>query len=207
MEKRQGRTDKLMLLGGVYVAGMMIANFSGVKLVQIGPASISIGTFMIALTFLCTDIMSDVWGIDASKQMIKIGIITNVMAVVFMQIAIRAPYVDFWMDQEAYATIFGGQARLVLAGLVSYVFSQTVDLHVFQSIKERTGEDHLWIRNNASTMISQAVDTIIFTTLAFGGVVPLSGWLGLMGGQYVIRVIMSLLDTPLCYLGVKWARK
>ena len=200
------KQDKLILLSGIFAACMIIANFASVKVAQFGMFTIPAGTFMFAITFLCTDIITDVWGKETSKTVVNMGFIGNVIALVFMQIAIRFPHPDFWEIQNAYATVFGGQWRLVLAGLATYMLSQHLDVFLFQAIKDRTGEGKLWIRNNVSTMTSQAVDTVIFTILAFAGTMPTAALISVIWTQYVFKVLVALADTPFCYAGVKWAK-
>lgn len=200
------KDNKLLIITGVFVAGMIIANFVGVKLAQIGPMAISVGTPMIALTFLCTDIISDVWGKQTAKRTVWLGFGTSVLSVLFVRLTLLVPHPEYWTMSKEYDIILGGQWRLILASLVTYLVSQNLDLYVFHKIKEKTGESKLWLRNNVSTLISQLVETILFSILAFGGNVPAGGWAGLFIGQYLIRIILTLADTPLVYAGVKWVR-
>lgn len=201
------QSDKLTFLTGLFVTGMIAANFLGGKLMAIGPIAISVGTPLMATTFLCTDIMSDVWGKKTAQNAVKLGLVANLVVLVYTQFAVRIGAPEYWTDQESYAIIFGSQWRLVLASLTSYLVSQLVDVNLFVTIKQRTGQSKLWLRNNLSTMTSQALDTVIFTTLAFGGTMPVEALTGMMIGQYGLRVLMALIDTPFCYLGVAWARR
>ena len=201
------QSDKLTFLTGLFVTGMIAANFLGGKLMAIGPIAISVGTPLMAITFLCTDIMSDVWGKKTAQNAVKLGLVANLVVLVYTQFAVRVGAPEYWTDQESYAIIFGSQWRLVLASLTSYLVSQLVDVNLFVTIKQRTGQSKLWLRNNLSTMTSQALDTVIFTTLAFGGTMPVEALIGMMIGQYGLRVLMALIDTPFCYLGVAWARR
>lgn len=201
------KEDKYVLVSGVFVTAMVVANFVGVKLAQIGPAVISIGSPMIALSFLCTDIIADVWGKEKAKRTIWLGFLANIISLAFVQIAIRVPHPEYWTQQKEFAAVFGGQLRLIVASLITYLASQYVDMGMFFWIKRKTRSRHLWLRNNISTFMCQAVDTVLFTLLAFGGTMALAEMPALMVGQYGIRLILALLDTPLVYLGVSWVKR
>ena len=93
---------------------------------------------------------------------------------------------------------------MLIGGWTSYAVSQHLDVWIFHKIKEKTKGKHLWLRNNVSTLISQFIDTLIFITIVFYGVCPL--WNAIFG-QYIIKVIIALLDTPIVYLAVKFLNK
>ena len=87
---------------------------------------------------------------------------------------------------------------MTVASLAAFVCSQTVDVHIFHRIKEKHGSKRKWVRNNLSTMTSQLVDTLIFITVAFFGVVP--NLFSMVVGQYCVKLILAALDTPFFYL-------
>jgi len=200
------KQGKLILLSGVFATGMIVANFASVKIASFGMFTIPAGTFMFAITFLCTDIIADVWGKQTAKAVVNMGFIGNLLSLAYMQLAMRFPHPDFWGMQSEYATVFGGQWRIVLAGLVTYLISQHIDVSIFHRLKSTTHGKHLWLRNNVSTMTSQAIDTVLFSILAFGGTMSVSALVGVIWTQYIFKLIVAVADTPLCYLGVKWAK-
>ena len=199
--------EKLLLLSGLFVTSMLIANFAGMKIVRFGIFTLPAGTLTLAVTFLCTDIITDVWGKKTSLAVVRMGFVANLFAMLYMQLAVRLPAAPFWTRQAVFAEVFGSHARLVIASLVTYLLSQHIDVILFQGIKNLTGGKHLWIRNNASTLTSQAIDTTIFTVLAFAGTMPVGELIAVIWTQYVFKVLVALLDTPFCYLGVKWASR
>lgn len=103
---------------------------------------------------------------------------------------------------EATQTLFNFTPRFILGSLLAYFISQRFDVWVFHYIKERTGGRHLWLRNNASTMISQAIDTVIYGVVVWWGVVDFVTAMQLALAKYVFKVIIALTDTPFLY----WAR-
>ncbi len=103
-------------------------------------------------------------------------------------------------NQEAYDTILGSVPRIVLASMVAYLVSQHHDVWAFHFWRNITKGKFLWLRNNASTMVSQGIDTVLFISIAFIGTVPTNVLLSMLVGQYVMKLVIALLDTPLCYI-------
>ncbi len=92
---------------------------------------------------------------------------------------------------------------MIAASLISYIASQNLDVSIFHRLKARHGESKLWLRNNLSTMTSQLIDTVLFITVAFWGIVPFSVLAGMVVTQYLVKLGIALIDTPIVYLLVK----
>jgi len=199
--------DKLILLSGLFIVGIVIANIASTKIMAIGPWTVDAGTLVFPLTFLMTDTISEVWGKRTAYTVVLTGFICAATATLILTLARLAPPAPFWQAQAAFELIFGGVPRLVAASLLTYLVSQSHDVWAFHFWKERTKGKHLWLRNNASTMVSQAIDTLLFTLLAFGGTVTGRELLLMMASVYVFKVVFALLDTPFCYLLVRWCAK
>jgi len=114
--------------------------------------------------------------------------------------AIRLPPAGFWEGQEAFVTIFGSSLRIVLASFIAYILAQNHDVWAYDYLKKLTKGKHLWLRNNASTWVSQTIDTIVFVTIAFYGVFPI--W-NMIWGIVFLKVIIAAIDTPFLYL-IRW---
>lgn len=109
--------------------------------------------------------------------------------------------------QELYTESLLPVGRIVLASMIAYLVSQHHDVWAFLKWREVTKGKHLWLRNNASTIISQGIDTILFITIAFYGVVPNNILLQMMLYQWIWKLIVALLDTPFVYIGVSLIKK
>ena len=159
------------------------------------------------MTFTMTDTIGEVWGKKYAQQVVIAGLLTLIVALLLIYLAVILPAAPFWEEEEAFQRILGmkqGALRIIVASIVAYSISQYHDVWAFHFWKKVTNERHLWLRNNASTLVSQAIDTSLFITLAFYGVVPI---LPLILGQYFIKVCVALLDTPIVYLLVHFVRK
>ena len=138
--------------------------------------------------------------IEANKT-VKLGLICQLISLTLIALAILLPVAPFADNQHEFKAIMGQSFRVVGASLVAYLLAQFNDVFIFHKLKEKTGGKHKWLRNNLSTMASQLIDTAIFITIAFIGVVP-NIWV-MIASQYLIKLIYAVLDTPFFYLLTK----
>ena len=168
--------------------------------------------FLSPLTFLITDIVAEVYGPKATRSIVTGTLVVLVLVLVVTALAtVIPPAGRFEAQNEAYVSVFRSSLRILIASIVAFVFSQYHDVWAFDFWKRRTNGRFLWLRNNASTMVSQLIDTVIFMLIAFWGTTgrfTLGFVLGSMvPPYYAIKVLAAFLDTPLVYLGVSLLRK
>jgi queuosine precursor transporter len=133
------------------------------------------------------------------------GFFGIVFAAVATQIVVAIPPADFWIDQqEAFASTFQLVGRLAAAGVIAYIASQSFDVWAFHWWRKKTKNKKLWLRNNASTWVSQLIDTALFITIAFYDTLPLVTFFALIVGQYIMKVVIAALDTPIVYWLRSW---
>jgi hypothetical protein len=190
---------------GLYAAVYVVANILVSKLVVIGPFTTTAGVIAFSLTFFLTDALTEFHGKRYAKKAVWIGFIAQLFLVFAVFIAINWTPSSEWTNQEAYVAVLGNTWRLVLASLVTYIISQHFDIKIYSLLKKKTKGKQLWLRNNVSTMLSQGVDTVLFTSLAFVGILPLSVIGSIIFGEYVIKLCIAALDTPFLYV-IGWAR-
>jgi len=158
------------------------------------PAAIIVYPF----TFLFTDIIGELYGKEEADRTVWYGLLASVFAMLIIYAGMLLPPAPFMGKQQAaYEVLLGPNRRIVLASLLAYVCSQKHDVWAFHFWKRVTNGRHKWLRNNLSTMTSQLIDSVIFIGIAFWGVVPYLGQMIL--GQYIVKVVIALLDTPLFY--------
>ena len=193
------KTEKnLILLNCIFVIGLVISNIVAAKVVTfwgfVAPAAVVV----YPLTFLMTDIIGEIWGKAEANRTVRNGLLCQLISLVLIGAAIALPVAPFADNQAAFTAILGNTFRMVFASLMAYIAAQSWDVFIFHLLKDKTGEKYKWLRNNASTMSSQIIDTLIFITIGFYGVVP-NIW-AMVVSQYVIKFALSLLDTPFFYL-------
>ena len=194
-------------LNALFVGLLIVSNILGVKLFSVGGFILPAAVIVYVVTYLITDVIGEVYGKAAARKTVQAGFVTQIFALAFTFIAIELPAASVFDFQTEYATVLGGSFRVMAASLISYLCSQHLDVAIFHRLKDKHGEKKLWLRNNASTLTSQLVDTTIFITIAFWGTVPITVLLGMIATQYVFKFCVAIIDTPFAYLLVKMARK
>ena len=193
------KTNKnLLILNGIFITSLLIANVVSAKIVTFGGLVIPAAIVAYPLTFLMTDVIGEIWGKEQANETVKLGFICQLISLILIGLAIILPVAPFADNQAEFKGIMAQSFRVVAASLVAYYCSQSWDVWVFHKIREK-GTGNKWLRNNLSTMTSQIIDTAIFITIAFIGTVP-NIWV-MIGSQYLIKCIYALLDTvPFYYL-------
>jgi queuosine precursor transporter len=170
----------------------------------LGVLAFSYGSFAHAFTFPCTDAVAEVWGAKRARFMVYMGTIVYVICTVLLFLGVGLPPADGWPHNEAYLNLFSGVPRIIAGSLLATLCAQLWDVYVFEWVKKRTGTRHLWLRNNVSTLGSQLMDTSIFYTVAFYGIIPNEVLPKLILGTYLLKLVVALIDTPIVYLVVYW---
>ena len=197
LARRLGVCFAIAAFAGVIATSNVIAS----KIVTFGPyLFVPAAVLMYASSFLITDVISEIWGKKEAFLAVAGGLIANVFLILGCSMAIAWKAAPFWGNQQAFASVLGAVPRVVVASVIAYAVSQTHDVLAFHFWKRKTGGKHLWLRNNLSTMVSQLLDTVIFITIAFYGILPL---FPLILGQYIVKFLVAACDTPFCYLAVK----
>ncbi len=192
-------------LGEKYGPGIIVGTFAGLivmaqilanKVVTFLGFTVPAAVIVYGTSFFLTDVLAEFHGKKKAKEAVWSGFLASIVLILAIQIAIAWEPANFWKGQQAFEQTLGMTWRIVLASLTAYVFSQNWDVNLFHYIKKRTGDKHLWLRNLTSTLSSQAIDTVLFITIAYFGQLPI---IPLITGQYVVKLIIAALDTPFIY--------
>ena len=186
----------VILLIGLYIACQVIANVTATKPVELGSIVVPAAVFIYALTFTLVDLINERLGKQRARQVIYAAFAANVLLAIYCQFAIALPEASGYPDQEAFAGVLGSTWRIVIASLTAYLVASLIDVEVFAWWRQRFGR-YKWARVLASNTISTPIDSVLFITIAFGGIYPL---LPLIGGQYAVKMGITVLSIPLIYL-------
>ena len=168
MQAKDSRIDTgFVILSAVFVASLVIASVLASKIIQVWAFFVPAGILAYSLTFLCTDVVSEVYGKEASRKVVLSGFIGLVAAFLLTTLALNWSAAPFWQNQDSFDSILGSTTRIIIASLVAYLVSQYTDVWIFSQVKKLTKGKFLWLRNNLSTAISQLVDSVIFIVIAF----------------------------------------
>ncbi len=193
----------------VWVAVTVIAaNIQVVKTVELFGVTATLGNIVYASSFLITDILSENYGFAGARRAVYYGFASVIGFTILMQLSLyfEAAPVDF--AQESLAVIFGFLPRIVVASLLAYGVSQLHDVWAYAFWKRLLPKRrYLWVRNNASTVVSQLIDSLVFATVAFLGVFDTRTFLEILITTYLFKVIVAICDTPFVYLARRWVEK
>jgi queuosine precursor transporter len=201
---------KLTILSGIFIAGLLAANLLGSKVTILFGAAVSVGIFAYPLTFLITDAVSEVYGKKKTKQIVWAALIAQVLVLILVYVSIKLPPAERYSFNSEYVTVFSGSIRMIIASLIAFIVSQLHDIWAFEFWKSKLHGKYLWFRNNASTFVSQAIDTLLFMFIAFYGISDkfTAGFiLELSVSFWLFKIAFAALDTPFVYALVSWLKK
>ena len=203
------RTTKRDIIYALYITFMVLVNTIGSKIISLAGVRVSVGIFFMPVLFVATDIVGEVYGEKEVKTFVNICLAMLVIMIAMTRLCIAIAPNENWPYQNEYSIIFGSSLRMTCASIVSFAVSQKLDVVLFAFIRRLTGEKHLWIRNNVATIICQFLDTVLFEFIAFWHLTPtytFSFLFTLIIPYWLFKVLFALLDTPICYLGVRWLK-
>ncbi|HHT80842.1 MAG TPA: queuosine precursor transporter [Spirochaetales bacterium] len=210
MQETTSLDRKEMFLFALYITSMVLVNTIGSKIITLFGVRVSVGIFFMPVLFLVTDVVAEVKGHKDAALFVRMSIIMLALLFVMTGISVKIAPHPTWDLQEQYQQVFGMSMRMSLASLASFAVSQNIDIRIFMLFKKLSKGKNLWLRNNLSTMVSQFVDTVIFMFIAFYHLTPkftVAYVFSLIIPYWIFKVIFALIDTPFCYLGVKWLSK
>ncbi len=208
-----------LYLGAIFITSLVVSNLIfqkfffwypfdleifGLKLFEL-----SVGILPYPITFLVTDLISEIYGKKRANEVVIAGIFASFFSLSIIYIANEVPALDVSpVDNETFTSVFYLSGLAVLSSMLAYLFAQFIDIRIYHFWKKKTKGRMLWLRNNFSTFTSQFIDTftVIFLLCSFGAL-PWDMFEGLLLSGFIFKVLVALVDTPLLYLGVYFFRK
>ncbi len=196
---------------GVFVAVLIISNLvSSAKIVAIGPLTFDGGTLLFPLSYIFGDILTEVYGYSVSRRVIWIGFAAAALFSLTVWIVGWLPGEPEWSNRvgmDAYNAVLGSTPRIVLASLIAYWAGSFSNAFVLARMKVVTQGRWLWARTIGSTVVGQAVDTLLFVLVAFAGTMSVGVLWDITASNYVFKVGVEVLFTPLTYVVVSWLKR
>ena len=232
---RERRERVFLVLAAVFLGAMTLLNVVGItRFIQLGPLALAVGVLPYPLTFLCTDLVSELYGRARANFLVTVGLGLNFLILAVLTLCVLAPSAppesmppwqiiqlaepvslpngevvtgQIGLFELIYATTSGA----VFASMLAYITAQYCDVQLYHFWKRLTRGKHLWLRNNFSTLLSQMVDSIMVITVTFGAVywrgeIAFNTLLVLVGSNYAFKALCALADTLPLYLLVRWLR-
>jgi uncharacterized integral membrane protein (TIGR00697 family) len=208
-----------LILGILFITSLVVSNLIFKKFFYYYPFDfsifgvqlfeISVGILPYPITFLITDLISEIYGKKKANEVVIGGVFASFFSMGIIYIANATPATEWSpVSDDLFSTVFGSTAIAVLASMLAYLFAQFVDIQIYHFWKKLTQGKHLWLRNNFSTFLSQFIDTatVLLLLCSFGEIEwDLFG--GLLLAGFLFKILIAALDTPFLYLGVYLFRK
>ena len=232
---RERRERVFIILAAVFLGSMTLLNVVGItRFIQLGPLALAVGVLPYPLTFLCTDLICELYGRARANFLVSVGLGLNILVLAVMSLGSAVPAVPAdtmppWQllqlaepvalpngsmaegQIELFQLIYATTSGAVFASMLAYIAAQYCDVQLFHFWKRLTKGKHLWLRNNFSTLISQLVDSVMVVLVTFGAVywrgeMTFDTLLVLVGSNYAFKALAALADTAPLYLLVRWLR-
>lgn len=208
-----------MLLGALFITSLVVSNLIFQKFFYWYPFNVevfgaklfevSVGILPYPITFLITDLISEIYGKKKANQVVVTGIFASLFSLGIILIADAVPAIENSpINDSLFTKVFGQSVIAVFSSMMAYLLAQLIDIQIYHFWKRLTKGRHLWLRNNFSTWFSQFVDTFsIVGLLCLFEVLPWQSFYGLLISGFLFKVIVAAIDTPFLYLGVWLFRK
>ncbi len=209
-----------MYLSGLFITSLVVSNLIFQKFFSFKPFGeieifgapifeASVGLLPYPITFLITDLISEIYGKKKANQVVITGIFASFFSLLIVYVS-DASSATTWspLSNELFSRVFGNTVIAVFSSMMAYLLAQFVDIQIYHFWKNLTKGKHLWLRNNFSTFSSQFIDTLsVISLLCFFGEIPWDRFTGLVISGFIFKAMIAALDTPLLYLGVHLIRK
>ena len=212
-KKLRDQADFLYLaLAALFIASLVVTNLIANKFVTVDLGFkqfvISAGMIPYPFTFLITDILSEIYGKRKTTQVVVTGLFATLFVLLILWLGSVFPAIEQSnVNDTVYDTVFANSYRVVFSSMIAYLIAQFADLKLFHFWKKLTNGKHLWLRNNASTIVSQLLDTTLVVTVLFIGKMTFPEMADLIKDGWLYKIIFALGDTPLMYAAVYVIRK
>lgn len=208
MKSNEIKFSKLFLLLAILTAGCILtANIVAVKLISLNGIFVSGGIVVFPIIYILNDILTEVYGLKRAKYVIWFSFLANLLFVGAVALVSLLPNAPFWTDQKAFDTILGFTPRLLFASFVAYLVGSFANAIVLSKMKVATAGRHLWARTIGSTIVGEGLDSLIFVSIAFWGIIPNPAILNLVGTQWLLKTAYETVMTPVTYLVVNYLKK
>ena len=203
-----GRAEAVyLLLAALFIAALVVCNlvaqkFLTVDLGFLGVYVLSAGALPYPLTFLVTDLLSEIYGQRRANRVVASGFVASLFVLGVLWLGAQFPAIaESPVSDDTYLTVFRNAPRVFGASMLAYLVAQFVDIRLFHFWKRLTKGKHLWLRNNASTLLSQLLDSLLVVIVLFAGQQSVGWMASVVLDLWLFKAMMALLDTPLFYLG------
>ena len=185
------------MLAGLFVMTLIVSNIASIKVVAIGPLVFDAGTILFPLSYIVGDIVTEVYGYRKMRSLLYVGVVSLILTMMTFWVVQILPASPDWPNQVAYESILGVVWRIVLASVTALFLGEIMNAYVMARMKVRSKGKNLWVRMISSSVVSSAIDTVVFSTVAFLGTMPFDALAQLMITVFLIKITTEVIVSPL----------
>jgi len=191
----------------LFVAVLLISNIASTKIARIFGFSLDGGTLLFPLAYIFNDVLTEVYGYNRSRKVIWLGFASAILMSVTLIVVGILPSATGWENQDAYQKILGQAPRIVIASLCAYFVGEFANSFILAKMKIASRGKWLWMRTIGSTLVGEMLDSLIFVTIAFAGVLPNELIIALIISNYIFKTGIEIIFTPITYVIVNFLKK
>lgn len=197
------------LISSLFVTTLIVSNIVAVKMVNLWGFYVPAAMVLFPLAYIFGDILTEVYGYARARLVIWLGFACNLIAVLTILLSGALPAAPFWPaeNQKAWDTILGFSPRLLVASFIAYLCGEFLNSFVLAKLKVRTRGRYLWLRTIGSTIVGGGVDSLVFISIAFYGIIPIKSIREAILSQWFLKVAYEILITPLTYRIVQFLKQ
>lgn len=185
------------MLAGLFVMTLIVSNIASIKVVAIGPLVFDAGTILFPLSYIVGDIVTEVYGYRKMRSLLYVGVVSLILTMTTFWVVQILPASPDWPNQVAYESILGVVWRIVLASVTALFLGEIMNAYVMARMKVRSKGKNLWVRMISSSVVGSAIDTVVFSTVAFLGTMPFDALAQLMITVFLIKITTEVIISPL----------
>ena len=196
-----------LVMGVVFCVCLICSNLLEVKMVSLGGITATAGLIVFPISYIINDCIAEVWGYRKARLIIWLGFLMNLLAVLFIQLAIVLPSAPFWEGQSAFEATFSSTPRILLASFIAFLAGSFLNAYVMSKMKISSGGKHFSLRAIASTIVGESADSLLFFPIAFGGVVPVKELIVLIVTQACLKTAYEIIILPVTMRMVRLVKR
>ena len=200
-------SHRFVFVAALFVTILVTSNILAVKLIEVAGLVLPAAIILFPVGYILGDVLTEVYGYRQTRRVIWLGFSMNLVAVAAIWAAGLLPAAEHWERQEAWNGILGQAPRILAASFIAYLIGEFANAYVLAKIKIATAGKILWLRTIGSTIVGQGLDSAVFITLAFAGVIPASAIIAAILGQWLVKSAYEAAATPLTYAVVGYLKK
>ncbi len=206
-EIKENYSEIFLFISILFITCILVSNILASKIINIFGISMTGGVLVFPITYIIGDVLTEIYGYKKSKKIIIYGFTCNLIMVILFYIAMKLPYPEYYLNQDAFVAVLSSTPRLLLASFIGYLVGGLTNSYIMDYIKNNSKIKYLWFRTITSTIIGEFLDTSIFLIIGFIGTMKTNDLLFMIVCQSAAKTLYEIVLTPLTYKTIAYIKK